>query len=321
MCVRARLLRHESASCSAGARPMTLAALLGGVIMLGGIATLLWAYSLSVSTAGTNSDQYLRLLTGMLQVHDAGPLGDDASRLSAMRAALQWNATPRGVSSAFVDPSFSSVQNASRDSPSASRVSAVGLQLSDWQRRRWAKLTQQQRSQRPPSQQQPEQPLEQQLLLLPPPPRPPPSPPPPPHAWDSSAKPRCMGDECAAAHERYAGEPMPLHKQAASGWLPRCTRTYKVPATLGKSEYWRSRSNFSYYKHLYCVVARYAAGANTAIDVGSALPPFINTFGWLGHRTILGPYFAGNVAKDGGGIHGERSLTLDRIEAKYPQAG
>ena len=120
---------------------MTLAALLGGVIMLGGIATLLWAYSLSVSTAGTNSDQYLRLLTGMLQVHDAGPLGDDASRLSAMRAALQWNATPRGVSSAFVDPSFSSVQNASRDSPSAGRVSAVGLQLSDWQRRRWAKLT------------------------------------------------------------------------------------------------------------------------------------------------------------------------------------
>ena len=138
---------------------MTLAALLGGVILLGGIATLLWAYSLSVSTAGTNSDQYLRLLTGMLQVHDAGPLGDDASRLSAMRAALQWNATPRGVSSAaFVDPSFSSVQNASRDSPSAGRVSAVGLQLSDWQRRRWAKLTQQQRSQRPPPQQQPEQP-------------------------------------------------------------------------------------------------------------------------------------------------------------------
>ena len=137
---------------------MTLAALLGGVILLGGIATLLWAYSLSVSTAGTNSDQYLRLLTGMLQVHDAGPLGDDASRLSAMRAALQWNATPRGVSSAaFVDPSFSSVQNASRDSPSAGRVSAVGLQLSDWQRRRWAKLTQQQRSQRPPPQQQPEQ--------------------------------------------------------------------------------------------------------------------------------------------------------------------
>ena len=37
---------------------MTLAALLGGVILLGGIATLLWAYSLSVSTAGTNSDQY-----------------------------------------------------------------------------------------------------------------------------------------------------------------------------------------------------------------------------------------------------------------------
>ena len=225
---------------------MTLAALLGGVIMLGGIATLLWAYSLSVSTAGTNSDQYLRLLTGMLQVHDAGPLGDDASRLSAMRAALQWNATPRGVSSVFVDPSFSSVQNASRDSPSAGRVSAVGLQLSDWQRRRWAKLTQQQRSQRPPQQQQPEQPLEQQQLLLPPPPRPPPRPPPPPHAWDSSAKPRCMGQECAAAYERYAGEPMPLHKQAASGWLPRCTRTYKVPATLGKSEYWRSRSNFSY---------------------------------------------------------------------------
>ena len=51
--------------------------------------------------------------------------------------------------------------------------------------------------------------------------------------------------------------------------------------------------------------------------MGSALPPFINTFGWLGHRTILGPYFAGNVAKDGGGIHGERSLTLARIEAKY----
>lgn len=110
---------------------------------------------------------------------------------------------------------------------------------------------------------------------------------------------------------------MPLHKQAPGGWLSRCTRTFKVPATLGKSEYWRTRRNLTYYRHLYCVVARYAAGANLAIDVGSALPPFINSFHWIAQRTILGPYFAGNVAKDGGGIHGERSLALDRIEIKY----
>jgi hypothetical protein len=269
---------------------MTLVALLGGVVMLGGIATLLWAYSLSVSTAGTSSDQYLRLLTGMLQ---ARPLGDDASRLSAMRAALQRNATPRGVSSAFVDPGFSSAQNDSRLSQRASRVSAGGLQLSDWQRRRWAQLTQQQQSQRPPEQldQQPEpeqqrrqqQPQQQQ----PRPPRPPPSPPQPPLAWDvSSARPRCIGGECPASSERFAGEPMPLHKQAPGGWLSRCTRTFKVPyygsthqpwlhspwlhthhgatrrgsthhgstrrgqvpATLGKSEYWRSRRNLTYYR-------------------------------------------------------------------------
>ena len=339
---------------------MTLAALLGGVVMLGGIATLLWAHCLSGSTAGTSSDQYLRLLTGMLQVRDDdGPLGDEASRLSAMRAALQRNATPRGVSSAFVDPSFSSVQNDSRLRQRASRASAGGLQLSDWQRRRWAQLTQQQQSQRPPEQQpEQQQPEQQQGQQPPPPPRPPrppprppppPSPPPRPLASDvSTAKARCIGDECPASSERFTGEPMPLHKQAAGGWLSRCTRTFKVcltlsshgstshgstyhgstchgsayhgcpayygpasyrgqvPTTLGKSEYWRSRRNFSYYKHLYCVVARYAAGANLAIDVGSALPPFVNTFGWIEHRTILGPYFAGNVAKDGGGIHGER---------------
>ena len=47
--------------------------------------------------------------------------------------------------------------------------------------------------------------------------------------------------------------------QAAGGWLSRCTRTFRVPASLGKSEYWRSRRNFSYYKHLYCVVAKCAA--------------------------------------------------------------
>ena len=186
---------------------MTLAALLGGVVMLGGIATLFWAHCLSGSTASTSSDQYLRLLTGMLQVRDVGLLGDEASRLSAMRAALQRNATPRGVSSAFVDPSFSSVQNDSRLSQRASRVSAGGLQLSDWQRRRWAQLTQQQQSQRPPEQQpkqqQPEQQQEQQPPPPPRPPRPPPpppSPPPPrPLASDvSTAKARCIGDECPA---------------------------------------------------------------------------------------------------------------------------
>ena len=49
---------------------MTLVGLLGGVVLLGGIATLLWAYSLS--SVGTNSDQYLRFLTGMLHARNVG---------------------------------------------------------------------------------------------------------------------------------------------------------------------------------------------------------------------------------------------------------
>lgn len=116
--------------------------------------------------------------------------------------------------------------------------------------------------------------------------------------------------------ESFQGESVALHKQSG-GWLSRCTRSFKVGPELGKSEYWRERRHFFYYKHLYCVVARYADVATTALDVGSALPPFINMFDWITNRTILGPYFAGNVAKDGGGIHGERALALHRIERKY----
>ena len=286
-----------------------LMVLLVMVFLLGSISTFVWAYSLSSVSSTERSDYYLQQLTGMLlplQPHELRP----EARLSIMRAAavLRQAAPASDFSSAFVDPGSSAAQNLSSLAISIDELSARHKQeLDDWQQywHKQAKLS---------AQRQPPEPSQQPL--------PPSAPPPPPAAaaaapdavplWNATA----TGTR-SASMDRFEGEPAPLHKRSEGGWLSKCTRAFKVPADLGKSEYWRERKSFYYYKHLHCVVRQYAAGANVAIDVGSALPPFINTFDWIPHRVILGPYFAGNVAKDGGGIHGNRSLALHRIEAKY----
>ena len=98
----------------------------------------------------------------------------------------------------------------------------------------------------------------------------------------------------------------------ARRWLDGCVNRSSVEDALSSSEYWRQRRFFLLYKHLYCVLAHYAANATSVLDVGSALPPFVNALGWISQRTIIGPKFAGNVAKYGGELFG-----LPRIQTKY----
>ena len=102
-----------------------------------------------------------------------------------------------------------------------------------------------------------------------------------------------------------------LHRSARK-WLEGCVNSSTIETALPSSEYWRERRSFLFYKHLHCVIHRYAASASSALDVGSSLPPFINSLSWVQKRTILGPRFAGNVAKGGGEI-----LSLPRIESKF----
>ena len=155
-----------------------------------------------------------------------------------------------------------------------------------------------------------------------PPLSPPPIPPSPPRqpptvatpavaVSNASANPSVGGPAWSDPDGPPRAEPLPLHKSGAA-WLKECARSWKIDPSLGKSEYWRERMHFRYYKHLWCVVERYAGRANSVIDIGSALPPFVNLLGWTTNRTILGPYFAGNV-KSGG----EDAIKLHRIETKF----
>ena len=178
----------------------------------------------------------------------------------------------------------------------------------------------------PPAPPPPSSPSSSTLPPSPPPPSPPLSPPPipssPPRqpltvatpaavAGNASANPSVGGPAWSDPDGPPRAEPLPLHKSGAA-WLKECARSWKIDPSLGKSEYWRERMHFRYYKHLWCVVERYAGRANSVIDIGSALPPFVNLLGWTTNRTILGPYFAGNV-KSGG----EDAIKLHRIETKF----
>ena len=102
-----------------------------------------------------------------------------------------------------------------------------------------------------------------------------------------------------------------LHRSARK-WLDHCANTSSVESDLPSSEYWRERRSFLFYKHLHCVLQKYAAEATSALDVGSSLPPFLNTLTWIRNKTIVGPKFAGNVKKGGGEM-----LPTARIEEKF----
>ena len=104
-----------------------------------------------------------------------------------------------------------------------------------------------------------------------------------------------------------------LHRSARR-WLDGCINRSAalLDSKLPSSEYWRERRHFRLYQHQLCILSRYAPHAASVLDVGSALPPFVNALGWIARRTILGPRFAGNVAKGG-----EALFSLERIESKY----
>ena len=95
-------------------------------------------------------------------------------------------------------------------------------------------------------------------------------------------------------------------------WLEKCVNTSTIASALPSSEYWRGRRDYALYKHLHCVLQRYAGTAKSALDVGSSLPPYLNALSWLQRRTILGPRFAGNVGK--GGVE---LLSTKRIAEKF----
>ena len=48
------------------------------------------------------------------------------------------------------------------------------------------------------------------------------------------------------------------------------------------------------------------------LSAGTQLPPFVNALGWIGKRTILGPRFAGNIAKGGAEM-----FSVERIRTKF----
>jgi len=104
-----------------------------------------------------------------------------------------------------------------------------------------------------------------------------------------------------------------LHK-SAKRWLDGCANSSAalLDSRLPSSEYWRERRAYRIYKHQYCLLLRYAPRASSVLDVGSALPPFVNALHWIKRRTILGPRFAGNVAKGGADL-----FSVERIQEKY----
>ena len=117
----------------------------------------------------------------------------------------------------------------------------------------------------------------------------------------------------ASAGGAADGTPVVLHKSARR-WLTQCAEAAvaHLAATLPSSEYWRQRKFFLFYRHLYCILSRYAPSATSVLDVGSAIPPYVNALRWVARRTILGPRFAGNVAKGGAEM-----FSLARIESKF----
>lgn len=119
-------------------------------------------------------------------------------------------------------------------------------------------------------------------------------------------------DAPSAQRGSSSAHPLALHHPHHHRWLESCINRTDPLASLGSSEYWRARRSYLFYRHLYCVTRRYGASAASALDVGSALPPFLSTLGWLRERTIVGPRFAGNVAKGGGDLY-----SLPRIQTKY----
>ena len=155
----------------------------------------------------------------------------------------------------------------------------------------------------------------------PPLPTPPPSPPcPPPEVAPLPSPSTAKAVDAVAMEARDAAatgsatdSSVVLHKSARA-WLAQCASAAgrTLNASLPSSEYWRERRFFLFYRHLYCIVHRYAAEADSVLDVGSAIPPFVNALGWISHRTILGPRFAGNVAKGGADM-----FSVARIESKF----
>jgi hypothetical protein len=132
-----------------------------------------------------------------------------------------------------------------------------------------------------------------------------PSPPPPPSSNGAS-----RGGGRARAEEK-ATSSLALHRSARK-WLEGCVNASSLETALPSSEYWRERRSFRFYKHLLCIIQRYAHAAKSALDVGSSLPPFLNALPWIQQKAIVGPRFAGNVGKGGKEI-----LSLPRIEAKF----
>ncbi|KAL1515562.1 hypothetical protein AB1Y20_002182 [Prymnesium parvum] len=115
----------------------------------------------------------------------------------------------------------------------------------------------------------------------------------------------------ASPSAEASGGGVALHKQQKA-WLEACVNASTLHDAVPNSEYWRQRRYYLFYKHLLCVVWRYAARASSVLDVGSAVPPFINLLTWITNKTILGPRFAGNVAKGGAEMY-----SLERIQTKY----
>lgn len=126
-------------------------------------------------------------------------------------------------------------------------------------------------------------------------------PPPPPPTRDSDSENGGGGGSSIALH------------RTAKQWLDSCVNASTISSALPSSEYWRGRRQYAFYKHLHCVLQRYAGSATSALDVGSALPPFLNALPWLQSRTILGwPRFAGNVGKGGVEV-----LSTKRVAEKF----
>jgi hypothetical protein len=118
-------------------------------------------------------------------------------------------------------------------------------------------------------------------------------------------------DRAATGSRGSTASSIAIHRSARN-WLEGCVNTSSVPSALPSSEYWRERRTFLFYRHLLCIVQRYAPTAASVLDVGSSLPPFVLLLNWVKSKTILGPKFAGNVAKGGSEL-----LSLSRIEEKF----
>ena len=139
-----------------------------------------------------------------------------------------------------------------------------------------------------------------------------PSPPqPPPPLSSPPPSPPSSSSDAPASSSVGGTASVALHKSAKQ-WLDRCVNASSIGTALPSSEYWRTRRHYALYKHLHCVLQRYADFARSALDVGSSIPPYLNALPWLTSRTILGPRFAGNVGKGGGEL-----FSLKRIREKY----